>query len=244
MRTVAIIQARMGSTRLPGKVLMDLGGETVLSRVLNRVQRTTLVDQVIVATTTVLQDDVIVQACLERGIRSFRGSEDDVLGRYYHAAVESGADVVVRITSDCPLIDPQVIDATIRLFTNQGCDYASNVFPRTYPRGLDVEVFSSDALGRAWQEARSLHEREHVTPYLYEHPARFRQVSLRAAKDYSRHRWTLDTPEDLQLLRAIYARMGNRNDFSWTAVLDLLEREPELGDLNSHVMQKSSHAHP
>ncbi|MBZ5722043.1 MAG: glycosyltransferase family protein [Acidobacteriia bacterium] len=240
MRVVAIIQARMGSTRLPGKVLKDLGGDTVLARVVSRVRRCRLVNEVVVATSRDPANDVILKECQRLETRVFRGSERDVLERYYQAACEVQADVVVRITSDCPLIDPQLTDDTIRVFIDQHCEYASNVFPRTYPRGLDVEVFSSGALMRAWREARSPHEREHVTPYFYEHPEWFPQASLRGSADYSKHRWTLDTAEDLQLIRAIYSRMGNRDDFCWREVLDLMEREPELAELNAHVMQKSS----
>ena len=233
----------MGSSRLPGKVLMDLGGEMVLGRVVRRLQRSRHISKIVVATTTVPADEVIVAECDRLEVLCFRGSEHDVLDRYYQAARANAADAVVRITSDCPLIDPELVDETVEVFGDKHADYASNVFPRTYPRGLDTEVFSFDALDRAWREAREAHQREHVTPYLYEHPQIFKLASLSGAADYSRYRWTLDTREDLELLRAIYSRFHGRDDFSWQEVLRLMEREPELAELNSQVLQKSVREH-
>ena len=241
MKTVAIIQARMGSTRLPGKVIMDLGGDTVLARVVRRLCRAKFVDEIVIATTSSDADDAIVRECERLGVPWFRGSEDDVLDRYYQAAQTYAAGAVVRITSDCPLIDPELVDGTIRVFQEQHCDYASNLFPRTYPRGLDTEVFTVAALERDWREARAPYQREHVTPFLYEHPELFRLVSLRGRIDYSQYRWTLDTAEDLQLLRAIYARFSNQDNFGWREAVALMEREPELAELNSRVLQKSLH---
>lgn len=238
MRTVAIIQARMGSTRLPGKVLMDLGGETVLSRVARRLGRAEQIDDIVVATTTAGRDDAIVEECSRLGVCYFRGSEQDVLDRYHGAALQAGAGAVVRITSDCPLIEPPLVDQTVQLFFDRRADYASNVLPRTYPRGLDTEVFSVAALERAWREADTPHQREHVTPYFYEHPELFRLASQQGAQDYSRYRWTLDTREDLELIRTIFDRFNNRDDFDWHEVIALMEREPELEQLNAHVIQK------
>jgi spore coat polysaccharide biosynthesis protein SpsF len=243
MNIVAIIQARMGSSRLPGKVLKDLGGETVLARVVRRLQRSRQIARIIVATTTAPGDEVIVAECDRLQALCFRGAEQDVLDRYYQAARANAADAVVRVTSDCPLIDPELVDETVEVFRDKHADYASNVFPRTYPRGLDTEVFSFDALDRAWREAREAHQREHVTPYLYEHPQIFKLASLSGAADYSRYRWTLDTREDLELLRAIYSRFDGRDDFSWKEVLRLMESEPELAELNSQVLQKSVREH-
>jgi len=228
----------MGSTRLPGKVLMDIGGRTALARVVRRLSRATLVNEVIVATSVLPTDDAIVRECERLGVSCFRGSESDVLDRYYWAAKDCGADAVVRVTSDCPLIDPQLVDETIQAFATEEADYASNVIPRTYPRGLDTEVFTTEALAWAWLEAREPHQREHVTPYFYEHPGTFKIASAASHADFGRHRWTLDTPEDLELIRAIYVRFDNRDDFSWRDVFDLMEREPELSRLNAHVIQK------
>ena len=238
MKIVAMVQARMGSTRLPGKVLMDLAGETVLGRVVRRVQRSTLIDEVEVATTTSKSDDRIVDEIQRLGVSAFRGSEDDVLDRYWRASQECGAAAIVRITSDCPLIDPELIDETIRNFVQQRADYTSNCRPRTYPRGLDTEVFTVEALKQVWEKAHQPYEREHVTPYFYEHPRLFRLTSLNSTIDYSRFRWTLDTPEDLMLLRAIYTHFSGRTHFSWQEVMELVEREPTLSSINAHVHQK------
>ena len=242
LKTLAIVQARVGSTRLPGKVLAALGGETVLSRVIRRVRRSALVQEIIVATTVSEKDDAIVAECARIQAQCFRGSEPDVLDRYYKCAKHCAADAVVRITADCPLIDPELVDRTVRAFLKNPSDYASNALVPTYPRGLDVEVFTMAALARAWREATHSYEREHVTPYIYEHPELFRLVSVTADADYSQYRWTLDTVEDLELLRAIYASFNNRADFGWREVLRLMQREPQLAEINAHVMQKAVHA--
>jgi len=239
VKITAIVQARMGSTRLPGKVLMDLGGETVLARVVRRLRRATQIDEILVATTDSNADDAIILECQRLGVLSFRGSENDVLDRYYQAATACAAGAVVRVTSDCPVIDPQLVDETVRVFQHDRSDYASNVFPRTYPRGLDTEVFTVAALEQAWRDAHQSYEREHVTPYFYRHPELFQLVSQRGQIDYSHYRWTLDTAEDLELLRIIYARFSNQDDFSWSEVIRLMEREPELAELNSRVVQKA-----
>lgn len=241
MKIAAIIQARMGSSRLPNKVLMDLGGAAVLDRVLHRLGRSRLLQELLVATTKAPQDNFIVKHCEQGGIKVFRGSEQDVLDRYYRAAEHLYADVVVRITSDCPVIDPDVTDATIQAFLDHHVDYASNVRVRTYPRGLDTEVMTVQALERAWREAGKPYEREHVTPYIYQNPSVFKLHGIENAVDYSQHRWTLDTSEDLRLLRAIYARFGGSDDFAWREVLELVESDPLLADINRHVAQKAVH---
>jgi len=239
VKITAVIQARLGSTRLPGKVLMDLGGKSVLSRVVDRLRRAKKLDEIVVATTNSVADDAIVRECHQLKVGYLRGSENDVLDRYQRAALVCSAQVVVRITSDCPLIDPQLVDETIWTFQRHCADYASNVFPRTYPRGLDTEIFTTAALEQAWNDAHEPYQREHVTPYFHEHPELFRMASLRGHVDYSQYRWTLDTPEDLVLLRTIYARFFNRDDFSWAEVIRLMEHEPELAELNSQVVQKA-----
>jgi len=242
MRVVAIVQARMGSTRLPGKVLMNLGGRTTLARVVRRLRRCARVDQLVVATTDSSLDDPIIEECLRLEADVFRGSEHDVLDRYYHAAQMFSAGIIVRITSDCPLIDPDLVDQTIFALVSQHADYASNVFPRTFPRGLDVEAFTAKALAQAWREAYEPHQREHVTPFFYEHPERFRLAAVRGKADHSRYRWTLDTAEDFELLQTIYDRLENRDDFNWCEALQLVQAEPGLAELNSHVVQKALHA--
>ncbi len=239
MRVIAIIQARMGSTRLPGKVLEEVGSQTVLARVVERTRRAKRLDEIMVATSELPADDGISATCAQRGWACFRGSEKDVLDRYYQAALVCGAEAVVRVTSDCPLIDPEVVDLIVGTFLDQRVDYATNDFPPTYPRGLDAEAFTMAALTRAWGKAKETYQREHVTPFFYENPELFSVASVRAESDYSGYRWTLDTPEDLQLIREIYRRFDNRDDFSWREVLSLMQREPELALINAHVLQKS-----
>jgi spore coat polysaccharide biosynthesis protein SpsF (cytidylyltransferase family) len=236
MRTVAIVQARMGSTRLPGKVLMDIEGKPTLQRVVERIRRARRVDEVVVATSDLPADDAIERFCGEIGVACFRGSEGDVLDRYHGAAAAHGADVVVRITADCPLLDPAVVDRVIAAFHEGGCDYAANCrMEVTYPDGLDTEVFSRDALERAWAQARLHSEREHVTPYIWNHPERFALRVVRNDRDLSALRWTLDEPDDLAAIRAVYAELGGDRPFGMEEVLDLLARRPELAALNAHI---------
>jgi spore coat polysaccharide biosynthesis protein SpsF (cytidylyltransferase family) len=227
----------MGSTRLPGKVLRDLHGASMLARVVRRVQRATMLDQVVVATSTAPADDAIVVECIKLGVASSRGSEQDVLDRYYQAAREHDADVVVRITSDCPLIEPTIVDTCVSALRESGVDYASNVIRRSYPRGLDVEAMTFAALERIWREADEDYQCAHVTPYIHQHPALFTMVDVIAEANYSQLRWTVDTPEDWQFASAVYARFAD-DSFSWHDVLALLQREPELTALNAHIEQK------
>ncbi len=241
LKTVAIVQARMASTRLPGKVLMDLGGQTVLARVIRRLSRATLINQVAIATTTANADSAIVAEATRLGTDCFRGSEQDVLGRYLAASEAFSADVVVRVTSDCPVIDPVMADDVVQDFFNERADFAFNDVPDRLPRGLDVEVFSLQALRRAGQMTCGKYQREHVTPVFYDSPGIFKVVKLRAEQDFSQYRWTLDTPEDLQLIRAIYGHFSNRDDFGWLEVAEWMERAPELSRINSHVIQKSTY---
>jgi spore coat polysaccharide biosynthesis protein SpsF len=239
MKIVTIVQTRIGSSRLPGKVLKDLGGATVLARVVHRLRRAALAGEIVIATTHDRADDVIVEECQRLSVASFRGEEKDVLDRYYRAARSFGADAIVRITSDCPLIEPETTDKVIRAFLDRRPDYASNALDRTYPRGLDTEIMTVETLDRTWAEARAPYQRSHVTAYIYENPDKFDIVRVTGDANYSDYRWTLDTPEDLEFIRAVYERMGNDPDFYWRDVLALLEREPELVELNSHIRQKA-----
>lgn len=238
MKTVAIIQARMGSTRLPGKVLKLLNGEPMLSRVVKRVRRAAGVDEVLIATTTEPRDDALTDLCAREGWPCFRGSEHDVLDRYYLAAKEARATVVVRITADCPLIDPGIASSVIEGLELQGSDYCSNVFPRTYPRGLDVEAFTFAALETAWREDGNLAWREHVTQFIVRQPERFAMSNLTGDDDYSALRWTVDTPEDFAFAEKVCAHFPN-DDFSWEDVLAVLAQHPDWAALNQHVEQKT-----
>lgn len=212
----------------------------MLAHVVQRTLRCPVINEVVVATTVLTRDDPIIDECRRLGLGNpFRGSESDVLDRYYWAAKQAHADCVVRITSDCPLIDPEVIGEALQLFMRAEADYVSNTLTRTYPRGLDAEVISHDALSRAWREAKERHQREHVTPYLYEHPKLFRIACVETDFDFSELRWTVDTEEDLTLLRAIHERLSRSVAFSWKDVLNLMWREPELAAINAHIQQKS-----
>lgn len=238
MNVTAIVQARMGSTRLPGKVLMDLGGETVLARVVTRLRRTSRIDETVVATTVGDSDDAIAAECARLKVRCFRGSEHDVLDRYLRAAQECGSELIVRITADCPLIDPMLVDEVVAACITKNVDLSCNDVPRSFPRGLDVEVLTMESLCRVHKMAQQPHHREHVTPFIYEHPGIFRTYSVKGDRDLSHLRWTLDTPEDLKLLRAIYFHFENRDDFGWREVLELVKRHPELADINAQIVQK------
>lgn len=224
----------MGSTRLPNKVLADLGGKPMLAQVVARVRRARTIDEVVVATSTAPQDDAIEAFCGREGIACFRGSEQDVLDRYYQASKAFGADVVVRITADCPLHDARVIDTVVGRFDRARHDYVSNTIDRTYPDGLDVEVFSVDALARAWREAKWTSEREHVTPYIWKQPALFRIEQVVQPANLSELRWTVDEPRDLALVREIYRRLGSA-DFSMQDVAALLADDAALRAINAGI---------
>jgi spore coat polysaccharide biosynthesis protein SpsF len=250
-RTIGIIQARLNASRLPGKVLKDIAGEPMLVRVFERTSQSTSLDGVLVATTIDPSDDAIQTLCYQRGYPCFRGDIFDVLDRYYRAASDIQAEIIVRITADCPVIDPVVIDRTVNSFLgfdNKGIpiteqyDFAANRLPppwsRTYPIGLDTEVVSYQNLELAWRQADQKHQREHVMPFFYEQPDRFRICHVKYKHDYGWLRWTVDTPADLELLRMIYARFPDRDNFSWLEIIDLYRKEPELFQINAEVKAK------
>ena len=241
MKVVAIIQARMGSTRLPGKILKKVMDKTLLEYQLERVQQSTLIDEIIVATTEKEQDQAIVKLCEQLGQKVYRGSENDLLSRYYGAAIQRKADVVVRLTSDCPLIDPKVIDGVIQLYLKRqvDIDYASNTLERTYPRGLDTEVFSFEALQKAHEQALLERDREHVTTYIYTNLSEFRLVNFTCGQSLGSHRWTVDTEEDFELIKRILEHLyPNNPQFTMQDVLDLLKINPTWVDINAHIEQK------
>lgn len=234
-RVVVIAQARMGSTRLPGKGLVDLAGKPLVERVLERAARAESVDEVVLATTDVQADDELAAYVAGLGFRVLRGSSDDVLDRYARAADMAEADIIVRITCDCPFVEPRLIDDVVAAVSAGGVDYATNTLIRTYPIGLDVEAFTRDALTAAHAEAVQQHEREHVTPFLYQHPTRFRLCNLTAA-DWATHpewRLTVDTAEDLALARFLYA--GLSDCFALAEVVALVMRDPSVLETNSGV---------
>lgn len=237
MRIVCIIQARMGSTRLPGKVLLPLAGREVLAHVLDRLSVCETLDDVIVATSLHSSDDGLVRWCDNRGVAVFRGSLDDVLDRYYRCAVHARADAVVRITADCPVLDPTLVDDVVRGF--RAGHYDLFYLGGDFPDGLDCAVFSLTALERAWREATLMSEREHVGPYLVNHPEWFRLGRLEKFTAMAHHRWTLDEPRDLVFLQTIFERLQrvDGQPFLTADILDLLAREPELLHANQGIVR-------
>lgn len=228
VRTLAVVQVRMGSSRFPGKVLKEvLPGRSLIGFLLARLSRSTELDRIVVATTDQAIDDVLAEHVAALGYAVFRGSEKDVLDRYYRAALVHAPQVVVRITGDCPLIDAALVDQVIRARTQHSSDYASNITPPTYPDGLDVEVFTFRALETAWREATKPHEREHVTPYLRESGV-FDRFNLANATDESVGRWTVDEPADYTVICGVIGHFGERSDFGWGEVLALQQQQPAL----------------
>ena len=257
-RVVAIIQARMSSSRLPGKVLLDITGKPMLMRVVTRTSRAKTVDQVLVATTTDASDVPVAACCDSMNVSFTRGSLNDVLDRYYQTASQAKADVVVRITADCPVIDPDLIDDCVNTLLEGPYDFTCNRLPppfrRTFPIGLDTEVCTFSALKNAWKESNETFHREHVMPYLYEgvelkaasdqlsegiSPRGYKITQLHHDPDYGQMRWTVDTPEDLEFMRQLYSRFNGRDDFTWKDVLALVQSEPELAAINSAVQHKT-----
>ena len=241
MTIAAVIQARMTSTRLPGKVLMPAAGRPMLAHQIERVRRAARVDTVCIATTTNAEDDPVVALAEAEGVAVFRGSEPDVLDRFVQAAESVGAGIAVRLTGDCPLTDPALIDAVIGVFRDSQppVDYATNSFPRTWPIGLDVEVASMAALRTANEEADDTYDREHVTPFFYRQPERFRIARYPSDIDLSGYRWTLDERADYEfLVRILEALVPENPGFGWRDVIALLDAHPEWRTLNAGVGQK------
>ncbi|HEX2571004.1 MAG TPA: glycosyltransferase family protein [Polyangia bacterium] len=244
MRTVIIVQARMTSTRLPGKVLADLAGRPMLAQELARLRRCRRAEEIVVATTTNATDDPVVALAEKEGVRWFRGDEHDVLSRYLGAAREARAEVVVRVTADCPLIEPALVDEVVRALTGEGpapesADYASNIQRRTFPRGLDAEALYMDVLERVGRLGRTREAREHVTFFIHrERPELFLLRSVTGSEDHSDLRWTVDEPADLELVRRIYELGGlGAREVGFGELVALVRSHPELARLNAHVQQ-------
>lgn len=238
--TIAIVQARMGSSRLPGKVLEVFAGKSALEHCVERTRACAAIDEVIIATTTKPEDDVLVEVCRARGWRWSRGSEHDVLDRYYQAARALAPSHVVRITSDCPLIDPEVIGGLIARYRAGDLDYASTSLPApTFPIGISAEVMRFEALERAWREDTDPAWREHVTPYIYRHPELFRIAGFGCEADYTHHRWTLDTPEDATLIRLLLDHLAGRPS-GWRDALAVMDAHPEWQAINAAIVQRQA----
>lgn len=240
MQTTAIIQARMGSHRLPGKVLMPLAGRPVLWHVINRLKYSQKINVIVVATTGEIIDDAVVNLCRDIGVQYFRGSQGDVLDRYYQAAKMFNADPIVRITADCPVIDPYIVDEVVEGFLKGNYDiYGLN---GEFPDGLDCTVFSFRALQDAWKNAILPSEREHVCPYMESHPEKFRTGGYEKFKDMGSYRWTLDTAEDYKFLCEVFSRLYREDSlFLTNDILKLLEMEPHLLQINRHIVRNEGY---
>ena len=231
----------MTSTRLPGKVLKTVLNKPLLEYQVERLRRVKLADEIVIATTTNEMDQPIIGLCKKMKVQVFRGSEQDVLARYYGAALTYNAAVVIRVTSDCPIIDPQVIDRVISLYNVNfpKYDYVSNRLQPSYPRGMDTEVFSFKALKEAYSEARNEPEREHVTPFIYWQPERYKLGNVAYVQDESKHRWTVDTEDDFKLITIILESLyPHYREFNLEDILALFRQNPELLKINAHVKQK------
>lgn len=233
---VGIIQARLGSSRLPGKVLKQIAGKSVLEHIILRVRRSRLISRIVLATTVSEEDKKLIDLAKCCGVDAFAGSVDDVLDRFYQSARKFKADVIVRLCADDPFVDPEVIDRVIGRYleSNGALDFVSNTLKPTYPEGLDVQVFSFTALERAWREGRKPSEREHVTPYIWEHPGIFRLANVENEEDLSSLRWTLDYEADFKLAEAVYRELYREGQvFLMADIVKLLKSRPELASINA-----------
>lgn len=241
-RVVAIIQVRMGSTRLPGKSLVEISGKPLIEHVVDRIKAARTVDEIGIATTHEDGDRVLMDWGIRHGLLSYAGEVNDVLDRYYHAAVRFGADVIVRVTADDPFKDPDVTDRIVRTMLDDPLlDYASNTIKPTYPEGLDIEVFRFAALERSWRKARLPSEREHVTPYIWNHPDQFAVKNVEHTEDLSAWRWTLDYNCDLEFTREVYARLYRGQVFGMNDIVNLLRAYPEIAAINSDVVRNEGY---
>jgi len=238
MKVIAIIQARMSSTRLPGKVLMKFGNETILDLIIKRLSFSKQINEIVVATTFNKLDDIIVKHCESRNIKFTRGSETNVLERFFEAAKSLEADIIVRVTSDDPFKDPKIIDNCVELLINNNLDFCSNNNPPSFPEGLDVEVFSMKSLEIAYKDATSDFDKEHVTQFFYKNPTIFKQMNLSYFEDLSYIRLTLDTNEDFEFLSLIYTKLQDETSFlSFEKIVDFLKSYPEYLKINSFVQR-------
>jgi len=242
MKIVAIIQARMGSTRLPGKTLVDIVGKPLLVHVIERIQASKTVNEIIVATTTNAEDQAILRLANQYHVSTYAGSVDDVLDRFYQAAKQVYADIIVRITADDPFKDPEVLDEIVKYFlSHPELDYVSNTIEPTYPEGLDIEVFSYKVLERTWEEAQLPSDREHVTPYIWKNPGKFRIANIKYKENLSHLRWTLDYEKDLFFARKVYSHLCHKGVFLMNDILTLLQAEPGFSDINQGIERNAGY---
>jgi spore coat polysaccharide biosynthesis protein SpsF (cytidylyltransferase family) len=242
-KITAVIQARLGSTRLPGKTMMMLEDEPLLGHLAKRIRAAHNVNDIIIATTVEKRDDAIVEFAVNNNLKYYRGSEDDVLDRFYNTCVEFDVDTIVRVTPDCPLLDPRIVDLVVSKYMEGNYDYVSNVIIPTFPDGLDTEVFSFHSLEKAWHEAELLSEREHVTAYIVKHPDKFSMFNVkRDGEDLAWMRWTVDTPKDFEFIKEIFSNISNKNGIFFSEdVIDVLNKKPELLEINTDIQRNEGY---
>lgn len=239
LKILCIVQARMGSSRLYGKVMKNICGKTVLEHCINRLKTVKSAGEIIIATTDLPCDDAICEEGKRLKVNVFRGDEEDVLSRYYYGALAYRGEVIVRITSDCPLIDSEVTNKVINYYLKNDFQYVNNTLERTFPRGLDVEVFSFKTLEETFNNATIKRDREHVTTYIYNNPQKYKLGCYKSTIDYSMHRWTLDTIEDYQFISKIYEGLyRDKNYFGMMEIINFLNNNPEFLKINSGIIQK------
>ena len=241
MRINAIIQARCGYTRLPGKIFKDINGKPLLWHVVNRLTYVDLIDNIVVATTTNEKDNLTEEWCKKNEIKCYRGSEEDVLNRFYGAATEFPCDIIVRVTADDPFKEPKIINKIIKKLIDEKLDLSTNVFPPSYPEGLDCEVFTFDVLQTMEKTTNNSYDREHVTPYIYNNPDKFKIGNISSTRQLSSYRWTIDSAEDYEMVNAIYNKRKNEKDklLLMEEILEILEENPEIIDINSNVKRSA-----
>ena len=241
---IAILQVRTESTRLPNKALCEIKGKTLLELSINRIRHSRLIDKIVVATTKKTEDDVIQEIATKLELECFRGSENDLLDRYYQCAKQHQADIVVRCTADNPFVGYDIIDRAIQISTDNQADLVTNHFEPTYPEGLDMEVYSIGALETSWNDAQMLSEREHVFPYIQNHQSKFKTINFTQDKDYSHLRWTIDYECDYEMVKIIYDYLYDEKPiFLQQDILELLEKHPEISEMNSHIKRKEGVNH-
>lgn len=241
MKIVAILQARCSSSRLPNKVMLKIMNKPMIQHQINRLKKSKLVDEIVIATSTDKSDDLLARLCKKLNLPIFRGSLNNVLDRFYHTANHYKADIVVRLTGDCPLIDPEIIDMAIQKHLLEENDYTSNIIIETYPDGLDVEVISISAIKEAWKNSKLKSEKEHVTTYIRK-KSKYKKSNLSSEEDMSHYRWTVDEPADFEFVTKVYESLGkNEKHFSTSEIYDLLEKEPRLQDINCNIQRNAGY---
>ena len=233
-KTAIIIQARMGSTRLPGKIMKKILNKPMIEYLIERASKSKMIDDIIVATSDTKENKELIDFLKAKSVKYFIGDENDVLSRYYYTAKKFNIDNIIRVTADCPLIDATIIDDTVKKYYKDKVDYASNIFPRSFPKGLDTEIFSFNSIEKAFNEANSLYDREHVTPYIRE-SGKFDISNISYEKDYSYLRLTVDWEEDFKLISKIFNQFKPNIFFNWLDVVDELFKNPELIEINNHL---------